>query len=128
MGHSTESALLRVQNDILCFADDSMNVILLMLDLSVAFNSVDYQILLSRLHDCYGIYGAAYRWITSYLADRTPFVSIEGVTSVVLVELPRALAKLLYDMCLLLLNTCCLMKTARKTLHGVRSGIHLKKK
>lgn len=42
LGQSTESALLRVQNDILQAIDQDQCVILLLLDLWLAFDSVDY--------------------------------------------------------------------------------------
>ena len=48
-GHSTESALIRVQNDILRAIDGNGCVILLLLDMSVAFDTVDHIILLARL-------------------------------------------------------------------------------
>ena len=47
--HSCETALLRVQNDILCALDDNKCVVLLMLDLSAAFDTVDHDILLYRM-------------------------------------------------------------------------------
>ena len=53
-GHSTESALVRVHNDILRAIDNGGRVILLLLDLSAAFDTVDHAILLSRLRDRFG--------------------------------------------------------------------------
>lgn len=47
--HSTETAFLKVQNDIQRAVDDNKSVILLLLDLSSTFNTVDHLILLSRL-------------------------------------------------------------------------------
>ena len=72
--HSTETALVRVQNDILCAIDNNESVILLLLDLSAAFDTVDHSILLSRLRDRFGVNGTAAAWFESYLTSRTQFV------------------------------------------------------
>ena len=47
--HSCETALVRVQNDILRAVDNNCCVVLLLLDLSAAFDTVDHTILLNRL-------------------------------------------------------------------------------
>ena len=47
--HSIETALLRVHNDILQAIDDKQGVILVLLDLSAAFDSISHEILLNRL-------------------------------------------------------------------------------
>ena len=60
--HSTETALVRVQNDILCAIDNNESVILLLLDLSDAFDTVGHSILLSRLRDRFGVNGTAVAW------------------------------------------------------------------
>ena len=52
---STETALIKVQNDILSALDAGSSAILLMLDLSAAFDTIDHDILLSRLCSVYGI-------------------------------------------------------------------------
>ena len=49
--HSTETALLRVHNDILRAIDSHKDVVLVLLDLSAAFDTVNHDILLHRLHD-----------------------------------------------------------------------------
>ena len=79
--HSTETALLRVQNDILVALDNHQSVILLLLDLSAAFDTVDHTILLNRLATRFGITGSALSWFTSYLCNRYQFVSIRGERS-----------------------------------------------
>ena len=58
-GHSTESALVRVHNDILRAIDNGGCVILLLLDFSASFDTVDHAILLSRLRDRFGVSGTA---------------------------------------------------------------------
>ena len=56
-GRSTETALTRVHSDVLRAIDDGQCVILVLLDLSAAFNTVDHSILLNRLNHCSGIRG-----------------------------------------------------------------------
>ena len=51
--HFTETALGRVQNDILCAIDNNESVILILLDLSAAFDTVDHSMLLSRLRESF---------------------------------------------------------------------------
>ncbi len=48
-GHSTETVLLRVQNDILMELEKGKVVMLVLLDLSAAFDTIDHEILLKRL-------------------------------------------------------------------------------
>lgn len=79
--HSTESALFRVTNDILRAIDDNSNTILLLLDLSSAFDTVDHSILLNRLEHRFGIKDTALNWFRSYLTNRKQCVSITESTS-----------------------------------------------
>ena len=79
--HSTESALVRVFNDILLATDSGDHVVLVLLDLTAAFDTVDHDILISRLQHLVGIKGIALQWFRSYLTDRTMSVSLEGFES-----------------------------------------------
>ena len=79
--HSTETALLRVQNDILTELDNKRGVILVLLDLSAAFDTIDHTTLLYQLQHRLGITGSALRWFESYLSGRTQSVAVEGVCS-----------------------------------------------
>ena len=79
--HSTETALIKVQNDILSALDAGSSAILLILDLSAAFDTIDHDILLSRLCNVYGITDDAFDWFRSYLTDRIQRVVIENAVS-----------------------------------------------
>jgi exonuclease III len=74
--HSTESALLKVQNDILSYIDNRKGVILVLLDLSAAFDTVEHGILLSLMESRLGITGTVLNWFQSYLNNRTQKVSV----------------------------------------------------
>ena len=67
--HSTETALLKVQNDILNSLDRNDVTMLVMLDLSAAFDTIDHTTLLHRLQHHFGIAGKPLEWVTSYLGD-----------------------------------------------------------
>ena len=79
--HRTETVLLRVQNDILRTLDERQGVYLVLLDLSAAFDTIDHEILISRLRDNVGITDLALAWIRSYLSERVQTVSIKGHSS-----------------------------------------------
>jgi hypothetical protein len=79
--HSCETALMRIQNDILMALDSKKCVFLVLLDMSAAFDTVDHQMLLRRLSERLGIKGNALQWITSYLHNRQQFVTIRGTRS-----------------------------------------------
>lgn len=79
--HSTETALLKVTNDLLLTLDSGDNAILILLDLSAAFDTVDHNILLTRLDQQVGIRETALLWFRSYLNERTFSVSIGNFSS-----------------------------------------------
>ena len=80
-GHSTETALIRIQNDILSSIDRKQCVFLVLLDMSAAFDTVDHSVLLQRLADRYGIREKALQWVESYLSNRKQFVTVRGARS-----------------------------------------------
>lgn len=73
-GYSTETALVRVLNDLLIIADSGACCILVMLDLSAAFDTICHSILLDRLQKWTGVSGTVLNWFKSYLSDHSQFV------------------------------------------------------
>jgi len=65
-GHSTETALLSVTEAIRITKADSKSSVLILLDLSAAFDTVNHQILLTTLSSL-DITGIPLRWFESYL-------------------------------------------------------------
>ena len=70
-GQSTETALTRLHNDILGAIDGGECVILVLLDLSAALDTVDHDILITKLKHRFGITGKALGWIQSNLSGRS---------------------------------------------------------
>ncbi|CAB4008980.1 Hypothetical predicted protein, partial [Paramuricea clavata] len=79
--HSTETALLKVTNDILLKMNSQEVTLLVTLDLSSAFDTVNHEILLCRLRNEFGIHGKVLDWFKSYLHNRGQQISIEGILS-----------------------------------------------
>eukprot|EP00745_Piridium_sociabile_P020377 TRINITY_DN313_c0_g1_i4.p1 TRINITY_DN313_c0_g1~~TRINITY_DN313_c0_g1_i4.p1 ORF type:complete len:508 (-),score=73.27 TRINITY_DN313_c0_g1_i4:117-1640(-) len=79
--HSTETALLRVFNDLLVASDSSQISVLTLLDLSSAFDTIDHSILLDRLKLAFGVRDTALKFFESYLTDRKQVVSVLGYES-----------------------------------------------
>ena len=79
--HSAETALLKIVNDNLTALDDSHLSLLSLLDLPAAFDTIDHETLLSRLHHTFGISDTTLSWFRSYHFDRTQVVSVNGNSS-----------------------------------------------
>ena len=71
---------LKVSEKTLIF-DRNCCVVLLMLDLSTAFDTIDHPILLRRLEHSYGISDSALLLFRSYLEGRTQRVAVGSVHS-----------------------------------------------
>ena len=78
--HSTETALTRIQNDILMALDNKRGVVLVLLDLSAAFDTVDHTLLLACMKRI-GVIDVAHQWFESYLSSRTQIVCLTQTKS-----------------------------------------------
>ena len=72
--HSTETVLLKIQNDIV---DSGKAVALIILDLSAVFDTIDHFLLYDCLHGWFGLDGTVLLWIKSYLSNRKQKIKID---------------------------------------------------
>jgi hypothetical protein len=80
-GHSTMTALLKVTDDIRKSINDGMVTILVLLDFTKAFGSMDHDLLIDKLIHHYGLSDSSVAWFRSYLAGRSQSVRFEGRSS-----------------------------------------------
>ena len=80
-GHSCETALIRVYNDIVTTIGKGNGSGLVLLDLSAAFDTIDHENLFNHLEKYVGISGNALKLIKSYFSGRTQRVMIDGILS-----------------------------------------------
>jgi Reverse transcriptase (RNA-dependent DNA polymerase)/Endonuclease-reverse transcriptase len=69
--HSTETALLKILDDVYRNAGQLQSTLLIGLDLSAAFDTIDKSTLIARLRRSFGVEELALDWISSYLSDRS---------------------------------------------------------
>ena len=79
--HSTETALVKVREDILKAIDNKEIMCLVLLDLSAAFDVIDHQKLLARMELRFGLSGTVLKWIKSYITGRSQKVVIGDLNS-----------------------------------------------
>ena len=84
---STETLLLQIVDDVLVGFEEHSGTILIMLDMSSAFDTVDIQKLLGILENSIGLKGTVLKWFESFLLNRTQRVLINGQLSEVLITL-----------------------------------------
>ena len=91
-GNSTETALLKVKTDLLETMDNKKVTCLVLLDLSVAFNTVSHDLLLNWLKYRFGFTDTILKWICSYLTCRKQCV-VTGSSKDASVSEPAMLTK-----------------------------------
>jgi hypothetical protein len=82
--HSTETSLIHLLDSIYHAADNGLATLLLSLDLSAAFDTIDHTILLNRLTSSFGIMGSSHNWLKSYLSNRSFSVASGSSSSSIL--------------------------------------------
>ncbi len=79
-GHSTEYAALELVDRITLEMDSMNTPVNIFLDLSKAFDTLNYQILLKKL-EYYGLHGMSLKLMESYLSNRKQYVEIDESSS-----------------------------------------------
>ena len=79
--HSTETALIKVKDDILRAIDNQRIICLILLDLSAVFDIVHHLLLLNRLKHHFGIQGTVLRWFRSYMTDCSQKIALDDTTN-----------------------------------------------
>ena len=76
------TALLKVVNDLFHSLNKDNIYVLALPDISSAFDTIDHSILVHRLHTDLGFTDTVLQWFSSYLTDRTQYVSLSNHCSV----------------------------------------------
>lgn len=79
--HSTETALLKVSSDIMMSADSKEYTVLVLLEFSSAFDTIDHNIMINSLRDLVGMSGSVLKWFSSYLSGRSFSVYVNQIMS-----------------------------------------------
>ena len=80
-GHSTETALLSIKDEVHLSLSRVEPTALVLLDLSAAFDAIDHSTLLSCLRIWSGVSSSVLKWFTSYLTDRYQSIQIGSTLS-----------------------------------------------
>ena len=79
--HSTETALLKILDNLYSIVNDRRSAVLVGLDLSAAFDTIEHDILIERLQTVFGVSGTALGSVETYLREREQYVMASGERS-----------------------------------------------
>ena len=79
--HSTETALVKIHNDLITGIDQGQIGALVLLDMSAAFDTVDHHLFLRILQHRSSVNNSTLAWFISYLTDRTQTVHVNDLIS-----------------------------------------------
>ena len=119
--HSVETALIRVQNDIFTALDQRKEVLLVLLDFTSAFDTIEHTTMHDRLKHLYGLGGTVLKWLKSYLSDRVHVVKVRDslsdlVTDNCVVPQGSVIGPMLYTLYSAPISNCSLFsRKSRKT-------------
>jgi len=74
VGHSTETAMLKMLDSFYSTVEDKKLTTLISLDISADFDTISQGTLLKQLEIEFGVEGIALSWLQSYLTDRSQFI------------------------------------------------------
>ena len=80
-GHSTETALLSIKNEVHLSLSRGEPTALMLFDLSAAFITIYHSTLLRCLHTWFAIGGSVLKWFTSYLSECYQSIKIGSTLS-----------------------------------------------
>lgn len=78
--HNTTTALIKVTNDIMQNVDKSQSTFLVLLDYSKAFDVINHELLIAKLHH-YNIHPVVLAWFSNYLSNRVQTVKLNNSLS-----------------------------------------------
>ena len=79
--HNTETMMLGVTDEVLRGFDENLATIVIFIDLSAAFDTIDVEKFLEIMYEEMGVGGTVLQWFRSFLSGRTQRVKIENVYS-----------------------------------------------
>ena len=81
--HSCETVITKVCNDLVTVTNDNKlhHCLIMLLDMSSAFDTLQHDSLLQSIHDDFGIDSIAFQWLHSYLSDRHSCVLVNKTKS-----------------------------------------------